>query len=51
MYAILENLIGYTGTNTNYYSYIMYGCIAIVCIFVACFTDMIYRIFRHFWRR
>lgn len=53
MYDVIVNLIGYSGSTSinNYYQYIVYGCIAIVCIFVAVFTDLIFRVFRHFWRR
>lgn len=50
MYDIVEGLIGYTGTSTNYYSYIMYGCISIIIMFAVVVLDMIYRTIRHFWR-
>lgn len=51
MYNIIANLIGYTGsTGSNYYSYIIYGCISIIILFTAVVIDMIYRTIRHFWR-
>ncbi len=52
MYDLIEAIIGHTW-QSNYTSdqqYIYYICGALIIIFACTFIDIIYRIFRHFWR-
>lgn len=55
MYDILYEIIGHvfetgTGYNTTEQQIYLYGCIALIIVLVAVFIDLIYRVFRHFWR-
>lgn len=55
MYDILYEIIGHvfqTGTNynTTEQQIYMYGSMALIIVLVAVFIDLIYRVFRHFWR-
>lgn len=52
MYDIVEAIIGHSW-ESNYTSdqqYIYYICGALIILFSCVFVDLIYRIFRHFWR-
>lgn len=52
MYDIVETIIGHSW-ESNYTSdqqYIYYICGALIILFSCVFVDLIYRIFRHFWR-
>lgn len=50
MYNLFKDIIGYvaSGTNYNYEQYILYGCIAMLCISVVVTIDLIYKLFLRF---
>lgn len=51
MYDIIFRIIQHSYTQgDSMQQYIIYTCCALVCILTVVFSDMIYRIFRHFWR-
>lgn len=55
MYDLIDNIIKHawqTGTNYNSTEQqtIYYICGALIIIFTVVFIDLLYRIFRHFWR-
>lgn len=55
MYDILYEIIGHVfETGTSYSSteqqIYMYGCMSLIIVLTAVFVDLIYRVFRHFWR-
>lgn len=49
MYDLLETIIGYNLSGTSYQSYLIYGCIVLICVFSAVVIDLLYRLFSHFW--
>lgn len=52
MYDIVNNIIEHT-YQSNYsgeQQYVYYICGALIVILTVTFIDLIYRIFRHFWR-
>lgn len=55
MYDIIYQIIGHnfqsgTGYNTTEQQIYMYGCMCLIIILTVVFIDLIYRVFRHFWR-
>lgn len=51
MYDIIESMIGHAWTTgDSSQQYIYYTCCALIIILTVAFVDMVYRIFRHFWR-
>ncbi len=52
MYDLISGIIDHTWIvqNAGEQQYIYYICGALIIIFVCVFIDLIYRIFRHFWR-
>lgn len=50
MYNLFKDIIGYvaSSTNYNYEQYILYGCIAMLCISVVVTIDLIYKLFLRF---
>lgn len=54
MYDVIKEIIAHTWDTSSYSSseqqYIYYGCICLIIILTVVFVDLIYRIFRHFWR-
>lgn len=52
MYNIISQIINHTWvTNDSMQQYIVYTCSALIIVLVAVFIDLVYRVFRHFWRR
>lgn len=50
MYDIISQLIDHAwSTGSNDQTQIYYICGSVIVILVAIFTDMIYRVFSHFW--
>ena len=55
MYDLIDNIINHvwqTGTsyNSTEQQTLYYICGALIIIFTVVFIDLLYRIFRHFWR-
>ena len=54
MYDIIYQIVGHTWDTGSYSSteqqIVYYTCCALIIILTCVFIDMIYRIFRHFWR-
>lgn len=53
MYDVIRSIIDHTWqTNgaTGDQSYIYYISGVVICVLLAVFIDLIYRVFRHFWR-
>lgn len=51
MYDIIAQIIDHSYTNgDSMQQYIIYCSCVIICILTVVFVDMVYRIFRHFWR-
>lgn len=55
MYNLIYDIIDHVWqTGSNYSSseqqYIYYICGVLIIVFVVVFIDLIYRVFRHFWR-
>lgn len=54
MYSIIEGIIGFVPNGSTYLSadqeLIICICGGIICISVITFIDLMYRVFRHFWR-
>lgn len=51
MYEIIQRMISHTWTTgSTDQQYIYYICGALIILFTCVFIDIIYRIFRHFWR-
>lgn len=52
MYDIISSIINHVWitTNAGEQQYIYYACSVIIPVLVAVFVDLIYRVFRHFWR-
>lgn len=55
MYDIIYQIIGHqfqsgTGYNTTEQQIYMYACASLIIILTVTFIDLIYRVFRHFWR-
>lgn len=54
MYDIIEQIISHAWESSNYSSteqqIIYYICGTCIILFVVVFIDLMYRVFRHFWR-
>lgn len=52
MYDLISNLIDHNWitTNAGEQQYIYYICGAVIIILLVVFVDLMYRVFRHFWR-
>lgn len=51
MYDIIWNIIDHSWTTgDSSQQYVYYTCCSLVIILTVVFIDMIYRVFRHFWR-
>lgn len=52
MYDIVSNIIDHTwiSTNAGEQQYIYYICGVLICLITAVIIDLVYRVFRHFWR-
>lgn len=54
MYDVIETIIGHVWNTNNYNTteqqLIYYICGACIIILTVVFIDLIYRVFRHFWR-
>ena len=55
MYDVVYNIIGHvwesgTSYNSTQQQYIYFVCGCLIIIFSVVFIDLIYRVFRHFWR-
>lgn len=55
MYDVIYNIIGHawsSGTNVNSteQQIIYYTCACLIIILTVVFIDVLYRVFRHFWR-
>lgn len=51
MFKIVQNIIGYTSSSGyNSDSTILYICGSLVILLTIMFIDLIYRVFRNFWR-
>lgn len=50
MYQLLDNFVNYTGSGYNYESYLIYASLVIAILLVVFVLDLLYRLFRHFWR-
>lgn len=54
MYDVIVEIIGHEFSNSNYGTsfeqIIFYICCVLICVFTTVFLDLIYRVFRHFWR-
>lgn len=52
MYEIIRQIINHTWvTNDSMQQYIVYICGALIIVLTAVFIDLVFRVFRHFWRR
>ena len=51
MYDIVYNILNHAYTQGDtIQSYVLYTCCSLIIILTVVFIDMLYRIFRHFWR-
>lgn len=50
MYDLIENMLGVNISSTGYNSIVIYVCAIIISVLLFVVCDLIYRIFRHFWR-
>lgn len=52
MYDLISNLIDHNWitTNAGEQQYIYYICGAVIIVLLVVFVDLMYRVFRHFWR-
>lgn len=51
MYDIVSGVIDHSWmTNNSEQQYIYYICGALIILLTCVFVDLVYRIFRHFWR-
>lgn len=51
MYDIISQIINHSWTtNTSEQQYIYQGCIIVIAVLLAVTVDLVYRVFRHFWR-
>ena len=52
MYNVINNIIGHTWVTqgANEQQYIYYACCSLIIILTVVIIDLIYRVFRHFWR-
>lgn len=51
MYNIINQIINHVwATNDSMQQYIVYTCCVLICVLTAVFIDLVYRVFRHFWR-
>lgn len=52
MYNIISQIINHSwATNDQMQQYIVYICGVVLPVLLAVIIDLIYRVFRHFWRR
>lgn len=52
MYDIIKQIIDHVWqTSSNDQQYIYYICSVLIPVFTVVFIDLVYRVFRHFWRR
>lgn len=49
MFDIVKDIIGYSGT-ADIDVYILEICASLIIALTLTFIDLIYRVFRHFWR-
>lgn len=54
MYDIIQNIIGHAWETSNYSTteqqLLYYVCGSLIIILTVTFIDVLYRVFRHFWR-
>lgn len=52
MYDVIYEIIGHTWIRDggSEQQYIYYTCCCLIIILTVVFIDMLYRVFRHFWR-
>lgn len=54
MYDVIKAIISHTWDTGSYSSseqqYIYYTCCCLIIILTVVFVDLMYRVFRHFWR-
>lgn len=51
MYQLLLDIVNFDGAvNTTLQNSLIYACTAIIIIGFVVLLDLLYRIFRHFWR-
>ncbi len=52
MYDVISRIIGHTwiSSGAGEQQYIYYTCCCLIIILTVIFVDLIYRVFRHFWR-
>lgn len=52
MYDVIYEIIGHPWIRDSYsdQQYIYYTCCCLIIILTVVFIDMLYRVFRHFWR-
>lgn len=51
MYDIISGIIDHSWvTNSSEQQYIYYICGALIILLTCVFIDLVYRVFRHFWR-
>ena len=52
MYNIINNIISHSwATSDSAQQYIYMICGVVIAVVLASLIDMVYRVFRHFWRR
>lgn len=52
MYNIISGIIDHVwNSGSSEQSYIMYACVSIIIILTVVFIDLVYRVFRSFWKR
>lgn len=52
MYDVISRIISHVWvTNDSMQQYILYICCVLIPVLTVVFIDLIYRVFRHFWRR
>lgn len=51
MYDVIGNIIQYSGSNSALYDEFAFNCSgALIIVLTVVFVDLLYRVFRHFWR-
>lgn len=50
MYDLILNMLGIESFTSGYNSTVLYICAIIISVLLFIVCDLIYRIFRHFWR-
>lgn len=53
MYEIIRQIINHAWVSSGdgMQAYIVYVCSVLIPVLTVVFIDMVYRVFRHFWRR